>query len=74
VIEVHVFGGFWAHLPRSLELDPAGGDIRVAELLDRLRIDPTEVGIVTVNGRQSKLDAVVPGGGRVYIFPPMSGG
>jgi molybdopterin converting factor small subunit len=74
MVKVLIFGGFWAHLPRSSELDHAGRDIRVVELLTRLRIDPTEVGIVTVNGRQCKLDEMVPAGSRVYIFPPMAGG
>jgi molybdopterin converting factor small subunit len=74
MVKVLIFGGFWAHLPRRLELDHAGRDMRVTELLARLRINPTEVGIVTVNGRQSKLEEIVPVGGRVYIFPPMAGG
>ena len=31
-------------------------------------------GIVTVDGRQSTHDTIVPADGRVFIFPPMFGG
>ncbi len=74
MVEVRIFGALWEHLEPSLELDLEGREIAVADLLARLGIDPAEVGIVTVNRRQSKLDEIVPADGRVCIFPPMSGG
>jgi sulfur carrier protein ThiS len=74
MIEVRIFGPLWEHLAPSLELDLAGRDASVADLLARVGIDPAEVGIVTVDGRQSNLDGIVPADGRVCIFPPMSGG
>ena len=74
MVEVRVYGRLWEHLEPSLELDLEGHEIAVADLLTRLGIDPEEVGIVTVNRRQSKLDETVPVDGRVCIFPPMSGG
>ena len=72
MVEVKVFGALWEHLEPSLELDLEG--IAVADLLARLGIDSTEVGIVTVDGRQSKLDQTIPADSRVCIFPPLSGG
>ena len=74
MVEVRVFGPLWDHLAPRLELDLEGQEIAVADLLIRLGIDPAEVGIVTVNRRQSRLDEIVPADGRVFIFPPMSGG
>ena len=74
MVEVRIFGPLWEHLAPNLELDLEGHEIAVADLLARLGIDPAEVGIVTVNRRQSKLDEIVPADGRVCIFPPISGG
>jgi hypothetical protein len=74
MVEIHVFGALWEHLEPRLELDLEGCDISVADLLARLGIDPSEVGIVTVDGRQSNFDELVPASCHVWIFPLMSGG
>jgi molybdopterin converting factor small subunit len=74
VVHVRVFGPLWEYVEPSQELELEGRHITVAGLLTRLGIDPAEVGIVTVNRRQSRLDETVPADGRVFIFPPMSGG
>ena len=74
MVEVRVYGTLWEHLEPSLELELQGRDLCVADLLAHLGIDPAEVGIVTVDRRQSRLDEIIPADGRVCIFPPMSGG
>jgi len=74
MVEVRIFGDLWKHLEPRLELDLEGHDVRMADLIAQLDIDPSEVGIVTVNGRQSNLDEIVPADSRVCIFPPMFGG
>jgi len=74
MVEVRVVGVLWEHLEPSMELDLEGRDVTVADLLARLGIDPAEVGIVTINGRQSQHDQIIPTDGRVFIFPPMFGG
>jgi sulfur carrier protein ThiS len=74
VVEVRIYGPLWEHLEPRLELDLEERGVSVADLLARLGIDPVEVGIVTVDGRQSKLDEIIPVDGRVCIFVPMSGG
>jgi molybdopterin converting factor small subunit len=74
MVEVRVFGTLWRHLAPRLELDLEGRDVQVADLIAHLDIDPSEVGIVTVDRRQSDLDAIVPEDSRVCIFPPMFGG
>ena len=74
MLEVRIVGSLWEHLEPRLELDLEGRDITVADLLARLGIDPAQVGIVTVDGRQSRHDQIIPADGRVFIFPPMFGG
>ncbi len=74
MVEVRVFGALWEHLEPRLELDLEGCEVSVADLLARLDIDPSEVGIVTVDRRQSNFDELVPANCRVCIFPLMFGG
>ena len=74
MVEVRIFGALWKHLAPRLELDLEGHEVSVADLIAHLDIDPSEVGIVTVDGRQSNLDKIVPADSRVCIFPPMFGG
>ena len=74
MVKVRVFGDLWDHVEPELELDLEGCDISVAGLIARLGIDISEVGIVTVDRRQSNLDEPVPTSCRVCIFPPMFGG
>jgi molybdopterin converting factor small subunit len=72
--QVRIFGPLWEHLEPELELDFEGREVTVAELLAHLRIDPAEVGIVTVDRRPSNLTEIVPASSRVCVFPLMSGG
>jgi sulfur carrier protein ThiS len=72
--EIRIVGGLWEHLEPRMELELEGRELTVAGLLAHLGIDPAEVGIVTVDGRQSWLEEPVPAAGRVFIFPPMFGG
>jgi sulfur carrier protein ThiS len=74
MVEIRIVGPLWEHLEPRLELDLEEREVTVADLLARLGIKQVEVGIVTVDGRQSRLDEVIPPDGRVYIFPPMFGG
>jgi sulfur carrier protein ThiS len=72
--EIRIVGALWEHLEPRLDLDLEGDDVTVADLLTRLDIDAAEAGIITVDGRQSNLDRIIPANGRVFIFPPMFGG
>jgi hypothetical protein len=74
MVEICVFGALWEHLEPRLQLDLEGCDVTVVDLLARLGMDPSGVGIVTVDRRQSRLDELVPASCRVCIFPLMSGG
>jgi molybdopterin converting factor small subunit len=74
MIEVRIFGALWKHLAPRLDLDLEGREVSVADLIAHLDIDPSEVGIVTVDRRQRNLEDIVPADSRVCIFPPMFGG
>jgi hypothetical protein len=74
MVEVRIFGDLWKHLAPRLELDLEGRDVRMADLITQLDIDPSEVGIVTIDRCQSNLDEIVSADSRVCIFPPMFGG
>jgi molybdopterin converting factor small subunit len=74
MVEVRIYGPLWEHLEPRLELDLEDCDLNVAKLIARLDINPVEVGIVTVDGRQSNMNEPVPDSSRVCIFAPMSGG
>ena len=74
MVEIRIFGALWEHLEPQLELDLEGRQWTMADLVAHLGIDPAQVGIVTIDGRQSRPDAILPAGSRVCIFPPMSGG
>ncbi len=74
MVTIRIVGELWGHLEPKFELDLEGSEVTVADLLARLGLDAAEVGIVTVDGRQSRHDMIVPAGARVFIFPPMFGG
>lgn len=71
MVEVRVYG---LVVEPALQVDLGGCEVSVIDLLARLDIDPAVVGIVTVDGRQSGFDDLVPADGRVCIFPPLAGG
>ncbi|MDI7274496.1 MAG: MoaD/ThiS family protein [Anaerolineae bacterium] len=74
MVEVHIFGALWPVSGPDLTLDLGGREVRVRELIASLGIDPEQVGIVTIDGRQCRDDAIVPATCRLCIFPPLSGG
>lgn len=72
-IEVEVFG---ALLPKEKrrQLLETGGPVAARDLVLRLGLEPEEIGLVTIDGVQSRLDDLVPLGSRLCLFPPLSGG
>ena len=74
MLDIRIMGTLWEQLEPAIEIDLEGREATVADLIARLGIDQTEVGIVIIDGRQSRPDAILPANGRVYIFPPMFGG
>ena len=74
MVEVHIFGALWPIDQRDRHLDLGGREVHVYDLIASLGIDPEQVGIVTIDGRQCQHDSIVPETCRLCIFPPLSGG
>ncbi len=74
MVSVHIFGALWPAVEREQQVDLAGREVRVGDLIARLGIAPEEVGIVTIDGRQCRLEDVTPPVCRLCVFPPLSGG
>lgn len=72
-MDVELFGQLGIDRPRRtmLTLEP-GATVRTAAAL--LGLEPETVGLISINGVQSELDAPVPGDCRLCFFPPMTGG
>lgn len=46
----------------------------VKEVLDKVEIEPEEVAILLVNGRDGKVDQLLEDGDTLSLFPPVGGG
>lgn len=74
MVRVQIFGALWPAVEPEQDVDLGGRQVRVGDLIARLGIDPQEVGIVTIDGRQCRLEDVTPPVCRLCVFPPLSGG
>ena len=73
MVELELFGQLLPGVPRlqSLTLE---SPVTVQEIADQLGLKPEEIGLISINGVQSEFEDVVPPGGRLCFFPPISGG
>ncbi len=46
----------------------------IAQVAELLQLDPEEVGLIVLDGRQSEWEDPVPANCRLCFFPPVSGG
>jgi hypothetical protein len=72
-LDVELAGQLLPGVDRRLTL-PLDRATTVREVVNRLGLDPEEIGLIVVNGIQSELDDLVPPDGRVCFYPPMTGG
>lgn len=72
-IDVELFGHLAPEAPRRQSIT-SSGPTTVADIVAHLGVDPEAVGLITVNGILSELDAALPPGSRLCLFPPLSGG
>ncbi len=77
VVEVRLF----ATLRRYTPANPSGvitadvpDGITVLELIKRIKIDPSEIHLIMINGIGSEFEKIVCNGDRVGLFPPVGGG
>jgi molybdopterin converting factor small subunit len=73
-IDLKLFATLAARLPSNATEYAIEDGITISQLIDRLDISPSEAKLIFVNGVRTELDAVLHGGERVGIFPPVGGG
>lgn len=72
-VEIELFGRLLPGTPRK-RMMTLEAPVTVGEVLFQLRLDPEEVGLISINGVQSELEDLVPQECRLCFFPPLSGG
>ncbi len=72
-VEIELFGALAPRLPRR-QMMAGEGAVTVAQVAELLQLDPEEVGLIVLDGRQSEWDDMVPPSCRLCFFPPVSGG
>jgi molybdopterin converting factor small subunit len=72
-IEVELFGQLLPGVQRR-QIIHLEGSASAQEIANELGLNPDEVGLITIDGVQSEMDALVNPGCRICFFPYMSGG
>lgn len=72
-IKVELFGQLCPQLPRRQDTDCEPGS-KVVDIVQELKINPDEIGLITINGVQSELEDDLVDGCRLCFFPYVSGG
>jgi len=72
-VEVELFGQFSVGRQARQVLEVTKG-ITAKEIAIRVGLNPTEVGLVSIDGVLCELEAEVPVNCRLCFFPPMTGG
>lgn len=77
VLEVRLYATLRRYAPNSLNgvisLN-VSERITVLELVKQLKIDPTEIHLIMINGLGREFDELLTDGDRVGLFPPVGGG
>lgn len=73
-IDLKLFATLASHLPANASELAIEDGTTIGQLIDRLDISPSEAKLIFVNGVRKELNAVLHGGERVGIFPPVGGG
>lgn len=72
-VDIELAGQLEQHGGRRLSL-VLPGPMTVREVALHLGLDPQEIGLIAIDGRQSELDDLVPASCRLGLYPPVSGG
>lgn len=68
-----MFGGLGNKLPRRQTVI-LQNPVTVDEFVNRLGLNPEEIGLIVIDGVQKEVDDLVPTTCRLVFFPPVSGG
>ena len=73
IISIELFGQLSPQSPRRQTLELAL-HAKVQEAVERLGINPDEIGLITINGVQSELQDTLSPDCRLCFFPYVTGG
>lgn len=77
VIEVRLYATLRRYVPETptgiIQVDIAKGGT-VLDIVKQLKINPSEIHLMMINGSGCELDKIVNEGDRVGLFPPVGGG
>jgi molybdopterin converting factor small subunit len=73
-IDLKLFATFAPHTPPDATNYPIKSGMSVEQVLQQIKIPPSEVKLIFINGIRGHLDTPLQGGERVGIFPPVGGG
>ncbi|NLT67050.1 MAG: MoaD/ThiS family protein [Acidobacteria bacterium] len=72
-VDIETFGQLLPGQPRRRTLE-IKAPATARDLAVQIGLDPSEIGLITIDGVQSDLDDEVPPGSRLCFFPYVSGG
>jgi molybdopterin converting factor small subunit len=72
-IDIELFGQLLPDQPRRRDFQ-IQKPTAVREIARAIGLDPSEIGMIAIDGVQSELDDVVSPGSRLCFFPYVSGG
>jgi hypothetical protein len=72
-VAIELAGQLEKHRGRRLSL-VLPGPMSVRDVALHLGLNPEEIGLIAIDGRQSELDDLVPASCRLGLYPPVSGG
>jgi len=73
-VQIKLFASLKKYLPESADQYPIEPGISIQDLLIGLQVPLKEAKLIFVNGVKSDADALLRGGERVGVFPPVGGG
>jgi len=73
-IQLKLFATLREYEPPSSENYSIEQGISIHELLEQLELPPAKAKLIFINGIKADLAAILKGGERVGIFPPVGGG
>jgi len=77
VIEVRLYATLRRYrpsIPNGVFTADIPDGISVAELVEKLEIDPAEIHMIMVNGISRGMDCILADSDRIGLFPPVGGG
>jgi molybdopterin converting factor small subunit len=73
-VHIKLFASLQEFTPPSSDKYPIDEGLTIHSLLEELKVPPEKAKLIFINGVKADLSAILKGGERVGIFPPVGGG